>query len=360
MRQSVLDEKYRSDLVELIYGAVIGESSWQHFLDHLNAAMDHGKTTLMFHDAIAGTGTLSLNAGYSSDEIRAYHENYGARNPWMAKAAVRTVGVGVTSDKMLDPSLLRKTDFYSDYLTRSGLEGGAGITIFREQGRSFILTSLMSRRDHAGSAAFAELFTALAPHLARAFYHYRKTPAEGQAIAGSEGKLLDASGIGMLIVDERRYVKAMNRTGDDYMEAGCGLSLSPTRRLMLSDPAVQQELERLSRRDFVGSTISRHRVSMPRAWELTLVRMNSDPMREFLAGPSVALLIRMVSGAISADSGLLSPSETEVARAVCDGSTVNEIARRRGVSPETIRSQLKSIYRKLDVSNRVELLRALQ
>lgn len=60
-------------------------------------------------------------------------------------------------------------------------------------------------------------------------------------------------------------------------------------------------------------------------------------------------------------SGLfdLTPAETRVARAVCAGSTIEDCARAAGVSPETIRSQLKSVLAKTGTRRQIDLVRLL-
>jgi DNA-binding CsgD family transcriptional regulator len=52
---------------------------------------------------------------------------------------------------------------------------------------------------------------------------------------------------------------------------------------------------------------------------------------------------------------LLTPAEAKVAILAASGASVERIARRRGTSPATVRSQLKAVYSKLDVRSRVEL-----
>jgi DNA-binding NarL/FixJ family response regulator len=56
----------------------------------------------------------------------------------------------------------------------------------------------------------------------------------------------------------------------------------------------------------------------------------------------------------------LSPAEQEVALKVYAGASNQEIARARGVSAKTIGHQLESIYRKLGVSSRIELVLRLR
>jgi DNA-binding NarL/FixJ family response regulator len=55
----------------------------------------------------------------------------------------------------------------------------------------------------------------------------------------------------------------------------------------------------------------------------------------------------------------LSEAEREVARLVVEGLTNGAIAERRGTSLRTVANQLASIFRKLDVRSRAELVTSL-
>jgi DNA-binding CsgD family transcriptional regulator len=61
------------------------------------------------------------------------------------------------------------------------------------------------------------------------------------------------------------------------------------------------------------------------------------------------------SGGVSAPPGL-SAAEREVARAALEGRSNAEIAALRGTSVRTVANQLQSIFRKLGVSGRTELI----
>lgn len=52
----------------------------------------------------------------------------------------------------------------------------------------------------------------------------------------------------------------------------------------------------------------------------------------------------------------LTEAESDVARRVLDGASNDDIARARGVSIKTVGNQLESIYRKLGVASRYELV----
>ena len=55
----------------------------------------------------------------------------------------------------------------------------------------------------------------------------------------------------------------------------------------------------------------------------------------------------------------LTTAEQAVAEQLCEGRTLAQIARLRGVSTNTVKSQVRQIFRKLNVDSRVALVRNL-
>ena len=55
----------------------------------------------------------------------------------------------------------------------------------------------------------------------------------------------------------------------------------------------------------------------------------------------------------------LTTAEQAVAEQLCEGRTLAQIARLRGVSANTVKSQVRQIFRKLNVESRVALVRRL-
>ena len=55
----------------------------------------------------------------------------------------------------------------------------------------------------------------------------------------------------------------------------------------------------------------------------------------------------------------LTTAEQAVAEQLCEGRTLAQIAHLRGVSPNTVKSQVRNIFRKLNVESRVALARRL-
>lgn len=55
----------------------------------------------------------------------------------------------------------------------------------------------------------------------------------------------------------------------------------------------------------------------------------------------------------------LTPAESDVAVLIAEGVARDQIARRRGTSPDTVHAQMKSLYRKAEVTREAELVALL-
>ncbi|MBK6580131.1 MAG: hypothetical protein IPG17_28980 [Sandaracinaceae bacterium] len=101
---------------------------------------------------------------------------------------------------------------------------------------------------------------------------------------------------------------------------------------------------------------------------LTAWRLVPQDVTPALGAPgAMALRVRPVARATRFDrrprpvvaAGELTPRQLEVCEYAASGATVDEIAAQLGISAGTVRTHLKTVYRNLDVANRVELARAL-
>ncbi|MGO4838211.1 helix-turn-helix transcriptional regulator, partial [Rhizobiaceae sp. 2RAB30] len=176
---------------------MLGEAGWNDFLDRLSTRLPGGKTVFFFHDSVRNRGDLSLSSGLSDEALAAYGRHYSRVNPWMAKASVRPIGLGVVSEQMLDRGELVRTEFYGDFMRSIGAEAAVGVTIVRESGRSLLLSTLTDRADPNLNMAAAETLTRLAPHLKRAFRYYQTGPFQ-RALSDVGDHLFDETDIGLV------------------------------------------------------------------------------------------------------------------------------------------------------------------
>ena len=126
-----------------IYAALLGNGSWQSFLDRLSGVLPNCKPHLIFQDINSQTGALALTSQFEQDKIASYNQYYYSKNPYVPKVFTMPIGHGGRSEEILSREELFRTEFYSDYLRPQGLRAGVGVTIFRSDGCNFMLT-LMS------------------------------------------------------------------------------------------------------------------------------------------------------------------------------------------------------------------------
>lgn len=68
----------------------------------------------------------------------------------------------------------------------------------------------------------------------------------------------------------------------------------------------------------------------------------------------VSPLRRVPTAGMDAEPRALSDREKQILRLICDGLSNAEIAVRLGLSSETVKADLKRIFRKIDVKNRTQ------
>lgn len=359
-----------ADCISEIYAALLGSGDWQSFLDHLSRTLPNGKTTLFYHDFAAGAGAFSLNSQFEPENTAAYNQYYCAKNPWMAKAAVRPIGLGVRAEQMFPREQLRRTEFYADFLRPQGLESGVGVTILRDHGRNFMLSTVFGSAKEDKAAEIAALLTTLAPHLHQAFSYYRRAGAvaSGASIVDAAS---DALGVAIVAVAFARRICWTNAAGRELLCKGDPIGVDARGRLTASSielrDAVDAALSLATRGDAASNRViklSSHGEQRPPA-RLTLVVPNMTPFERFFAGPTVLLLVEAATHcSLPAEDDLqhvfaLTPSEARLARAIAKGMSVSDIAMEQGISRDTAKTHLKRIFAKLDVHRQAELVRKI-
>ena len=96
-----------------------------------------------------------MTAGFDPEDVARYDGYYASINPWMPKAAVRPIGLGVVADQMLARPALLRSEFHAGFLRPLGCESGVGLTVEREEGRLFLLSILTSEPDPAPAVSAA-------------------------------------------------------------------------------------------------------------------------------------------------------------------------------------------------------------
>ncbi|MDW6023101.1 helix-turn-helix transcriptional regulator [Mesorhizobium sp. BAC0120] len=349
-------------LIDLIYGALLGETSWQDFLGKLSRTLPGGGSTLFFHDANRRKGAFSLSGGIEPSALDAYASYFSSINPWMTKAAVRPVGRGVVAEQMLPRAEFVRTEYYNDFARKNGMESAVGVTIIRDRGVSFMLSTVTSRADPDSNMAEAERLTRLAPHLRRTFEYYSRAPHDRTVTDVAEAAL-SVLDIGLLMLGDGGRVRTMTPAAARMMEEGVGLSVSATGKLRSSKAAVDEVITAMTDRTLERPHVSDVVAAGSRGpVRLTFIRVGKDKAAAFFEGPTVLVLIDPAHPPRSNAQAVgpafdLTAAEHRIFAGIAAGQTLREIADNAGISYQTARVQLRRVFTKTGVNRQADLVR---
>ncbi|MGN6534564.1 MAG: helix-turn-helix transcriptional regulator [Mesorhizobium sp.] len=349
--------------IDLIYATLAGEASWSELLDRLNATLPGGKSILFYHDASLQTGAWQLSSGLDEAALARYSTHYSKINPWMPKASVRKVGLGVIADEMLPTEDLTRTEFYNDFLLQQNCHSAVGITILREAGRSFLLSTLTSQSDPEANMEAANRLTVLAPHLQRAFRYHRSSSRQ----AGGIGVLMaDALHAGMIMIDETRSIRSASIEAQRQLARGTCVGTTGLGKLKVLSEEGDQLLGHMLNRSFTGDDSVSLRVN---GTPLTFIRVGKDKVSAFFEGPTVIILWGEIRDRSPTQEGLasalcerfgLTPAEVRLAVKLHQGLSLRQASEKEKISYENARTRLKAIFYKTGASRQVELAQLLE
>lgn len=212
------------------------------------------------------------------------------------------------------------------------------------------------------------LMTRLFPHLKRAVLAELRL-ADVHALSAAAGM---ERGQGMAVLDGRRRLHFVNPTLARFLASRDGLAFGAG-GLRVDDPATQRALDAAMRQaldtaderapgpsDNGGIRVERPSGLAP--WLIQAVPLSASREGPFAGIAGVVLAVTDTDARAAAaqarlrDAWGLSPAEASLAAALAGGVTLADHARKRGVSLETVRSQMASIRRKTGCRRQAELV----
>lgn len=284
-----------------------------------------------FTAGVWGTGVRSTNTILTVATVNLPAErliDYATRwqdRDFVRAAAVANPGIPFRNEDVMPSEAYRRTAIYREYSAPAGIEHALG-TVYADPAADLGELVFLFRSDPAAFFTDAEraLMQQLMPHLARAWQH-RQIVHGLEAAHDPMAQMQEARG--HAVVDDGGLVHAANPQFTASLRTRIASWSGPT----LPEPllAFLQRGEALG--DFAGLR----------------VRLSRGEHRHLLT----------LSESRSSDP--LTRAEARVAELYACGQSSAEIARMLNVSNSTVRNQLASIYRKLDIHSKAELARRI-
>ncbi len=365
------------ELIERIYDASLEPSAWEIFLAELAQTLGGAAAVLAMElpdggDPQLPPHTCVYRCGLEAELSPVFARHYERGLPWGTFTDLDCARAFVFASERFPDAELASTDFYREYMKPQGLAAEGPIAHVIHGREPQHLSGLALYRREGGrrfNRADLDLCDQLVPHLARAYAIHCE-------LGGSLRKrtalaaIVDRLPIGVVVLDSRQRAVMVNRSAERIASLDDGLHIDAT-GLRARDPKSQALLRKLAanaietaRKSGVGE---RSFLSIPRAsggrpfvlmasslldpesgaghGDVAACVFISDPNAREICGAEVLELIYSLTGA-----------EAELVALLAEGRSLEEVAAARGVTMNTVRSQLKQVFSKTETSRQGELL----
>jgi len=357
-----------SRLLDTLYDAATDPTLWQHFIGQLGGHTRATGGVLVIHNLEHASCTVATSWGIDPEMDLLYQGHYHALDPWAQRASV--LSVACHSESVCPIQEIRKTEFYNDFLLKAGIEHA----IFGVMENSDLcLASVSLYRDRCRpefTDSDLRILRFLAPHLRRAFkLHFRLSVLRAQS-AGVESAL-DLLPIGVILLHPSGAIVHLNRSATALVAENDGLLAThvglraqlPTESALLTETIRKAISNSNGKGVSAGTTVLVSRRGRPplqiqispihnsivkTSQRVAAIVFVNDPLRPHRPNQG---LLRMRYG--------LTPAECRVALLLSDGHPPRRIAEIVGVTDNTVRSQIKSIFSKTGVGRQSEMIRLL-
>ncbi len=365
--QGVVDERVLR-LIGRFYEAATDDALWVGIADGISETLESTSAVLKLHGAdddirlFEHTDNLRV-----ADDEQAWADDWHRQDLWVARAARFGVGRIVTDQDLVSPSEQRNSGFYQEWLRALDIFHMVG-AVFPGGDRALGVLGV-HRPAQAGAYGDEDRqkVSILLPHLQRAFWLGRQfsKAAAHYALADETMSRIDAA---VFALDARCRIATANARAEALLRAGIHVS-SMRGRLRLADAELDQRMVRQVR-SCVQTAQGRAAalgaaLTIPRAGRLPLtmivapLRLSGPSGHAAAARPLALIMVRDPEAPTLAATCLrdlfgFTRMEAAIATDLAGGSSLDAVARRRGIGGATVRSHLKRILAKTGTHRQAE------
>lgn len=329
-------------------------------------------------------GGFSFPVGISESAMQRWASRYVQEDVWRQAIESRgffAEGNVITDDEIVPHEELLRTVWYREFLSGIGIARLCSGIVFGTEAKAALPTALSMFRD-VDDPAFGDrerdLLRILVPHLSRSVGIMCRLRDAELKVAATHAAL-DRLASGVLLVGTRRTVLFANRAARKALaeEDGLRLKVTPQGRTVLAAASLDAQSALDAAFDLC---LEPDTVEVPHFSEVVRVERGSDrapyalnvsalPVEnEFGSGAERPLAIAFLNDPdepLAIDEQLLrklyalTPAECRLAAQLCRGGSAVEIAARLGVTENTVKTQMKSLFAKTGTHRQSQLVKVL-
>lgn len=349
-------------LAGLFYEGILSPTGWQQGLEQLSAMTESDAASLVLWNRIHGNAMVGEQIGLPDQLQKEYAEYFWAFDPGGEFCNQMPLGEWYMDERQLGKARMETSLFYQDFLRRYSLDSTMATPILRGANGTDGFLSLSGQPGRRNMAAVARQLAPLLPHLQRAAQLRTKMVDMSRQLEFSM-RALDRFQFPLLVVAANKKVMLANKLGEQWLDCvgsplSCSSSNAASVTTLLQDacgtagPCKASGIE-IKRPD--GS--SYYLLAIPLPAETTTLWHSTAPMA--LLWVNDPALEKPTAGELLKQMFHLTASEIRLTQSLLSGATLKESVDQLGISVDTGRTQLKSVFAKLGIRRQTELQRLL-
>jgi DNA-binding CsgD family transcriptional regulator len=356
--------------IDLLYGSILDKNELQPALGAVSEFADARGAYHLTFDRLRGVAVSSTSVGVDPEAQNEYLHQYSAQDVRVPAALDKPAGSLVTEHTLVDPDFFHASELYRAFLQRYDIPHFLAVWTQKSDTHLSALAIQRTARQRAFLKPDEEHLAPLVPHLVRAL-RIREAFKGARAAHAAYGTVINRLPFGVVMLNWDRSVNEMSsaaerlfrtshiiRCRQGRVHAARGDDDSRLQR------AIHVAMTGAASRDLPGRALTlfdRHRHRCLRVTVLPVPKphpsMNRHPAcmllvvdPNTLGTPSVETIMELLQ---------LTAAEARLACELCKGISLREAATALGVSVNTCKTQLKSIYARTGCRSHVDLVKAL-
>lgn len=335
------------------------------------------------YDSEIGAMSSLISAGIDDVFQESLLNHFAPLNPYPAIIHDSIpVGVAITDADVISRDVARQSEFYNDWIRPQQLDVyqiGAKIAQDATRYATIVAQPDPSRYDDL-ETDYVKQMEMLIPHVTNALRINRVMEGHTRTSQGLVNAF-DRSNIAVFVLDQHKRVALANQSAEAMLTSNDVLRTNPVQGLTTVETGSAQALAAALDACMPGGSLrstgplilkSHRNGARHVAWVQTIASHSASLGRNTaslfaLMGPEPALVV-LVSR-IERDTPLnadlvaaifeLTPAEGKLAAALANGASLTEYALETGVSRNTVRAQLTSVFEKTATNRQAELVAAI-
>ncbi|MDH4651396.1 MULTISPECIES: helix-turn-helix transcriptional regulator [unclassified Pseudomonas] len=348
------------ELVSLCYACVLDEAKWRELLNSLMQASGRQQGGLLIQSGHSSFGQISEISCFDPAIVGPYNEYYCHLDPGRMYVPNQPVGRWYHDFVDYGVEAIRHSPYYQEFHRYCGLGNITSVKLYETSSSKAFLSLLTNWDTQLPNDRQQSLLNRLSPHLTTAGRLSERIQSLELQLAKRD-LLLDQHTAPLWLVDSESRVVYCNQSATQRMSQ-VGFALHETfGRLHCAhhEASLQAQVRQASGKSG-PQRAGWLRLTGPHAGDLLITPVPADaPFNRYFQKPLVllALLDNQPQSQLLADIFHLSPAEKRLAELLAQGNTPDACAERLNVSINTVRTQLRTLFRKTDTSRQADLVK---